>query len=185
MPITGSGILINNDGSVKTQLQSSTGTEVVVGTPGFDSVYNAGISTNSSLYGFNGGNFDRWRNNTQHTLLVSGARSSSTNTPYTANFNATGVHVVLKITASSGTGGLLIKIIGQTTSGAIYQMNVTPPAVTAIGTYAYELYPGSSGLTTPEIMQRTSGSLPRIWNVYVSHLDASSYTYSLEANVIL
>jgi len=51
---------------------------------------------------FNGGSFDRRRNNTEGTLLASAARTATTSSPDQVNYNGSGVIVYLNITANPG-----------------------------------------------------------------------------------
>lgn len=134
---------------------------------------------NSLLGGFNGTNWDRWRNNTNGTLLVSAARTATTTAPTQTNYNAKGVIVVLDVTVASGIGGLTVQVRGKDpVTGKTFNLNGTPTVVTTTGTYAYEVYPGVSG-TNGNMLQRTSSAVPRTFDVAVFHADGSSYTYSL------
>ncbi len=115
----------------------------------------------------------------EFTLLVSAARTATTDSTDQNNGYARGVLVHLNVTAASGTGGLTVRVQAKDpVSGAYVSLNAAPAVVTAVGTFAYLLYPGAGagGLT-----QATSGGLPRTWRVQVTHGDASSYTYSVGA----
>lgn len=140
--------------------------------------------------GYNESTFDRWRNNTQGTLLASATRNTTTYSPDQINYNSRGVHVILNVTAASGTGGLQIVIHGKDPVSLIYyELNPTPTAITATGLYIYELYPGASspapGSTNQWVVQRTAASLPRIWRVGIAHGDATNYTYSVAFELII
>ncbi len=137
-------------------------------------------------YAHTGGTvFDAWHNNLQAILLASAARTATTSTANQTNYNARGVHVYLKVTAASGTGGLSVRIVERNADGsAAAYLNAAPTAVTAVGDYVYELYPGASGAGT-NVPQRTSGALARTWYVEVTHGDASSYTYRVDAMTIV
>jgi hypothetical protein len=133
---------------------------------------------------YNGTTSDKPRGNTQGTLLASAARTSSATSGVQTNYNASGIQVVLKVTVASGVGGLVLNILGYTISGVTYKINADPTAVTAIGTYVYEIYPGL-GAAAGQITQRSNGVLPLKYYVYVNTVDASSYTYQIECSLIL
>jgi hypothetical protein len=134
---------------------------------------------------YNGATYDLQRGNTQGTLLASAARTSSTSSPDQTNHNAKGVVLILNVTAVSGTGGLVVRFYGKDpVSGGSYQLSADPPAITAAGVYAFELYPAISS-ATGSIKQAISSILPRTWMAQVATVDATSYTYSLSNSLIL
>jgi len=140
-------------------------------------------STYSHL--FNGATADRPRNNNDLTILTS-ARTATTNSGDQTNFNGRGVRIVLSVTAASGTGGLQVQIQGKDSiSGSYYQLNTTPAAVTATGTYVYDLYPAALDSAAGGITQKSQVLLPRTWRVNVVAGDSSSYTYSISGITIL
>jgi hypothetical protein len=141
--------------------------------------------------GFNGSSWDRWRNNTEGTLLASAARTATTASPQQINHNARGIHVVLNVTAVSGTGGLKIRILAyDPVQGTDYYLHLGS-TITTTGRYVIELYPGSSaaGISTATsifaVHERVAATLPKKFFVSISHGDASSYTYSLGYSLIL
>jgi hypothetical protein len=162
------------------------------GTPALNDVQLTGSTltdaqaTHIANMGYNGATYDRWRNNTEGTLLASVARTTGASAANQTNHNAKGVQVVLNITAASGTGGLLLFIRGvDPISGTMYNINATPAAIIATGIYVFDLYPGASGTIANNITQRTAGLLPKIWFVRINPGDASSYTYSIAYSLIL
>lgn len=137
-----------------------------------------------SLY--NGSSTDRQRGNTDLSLLASAARTATTASADQTNYNGRGVRLVLSVTAASGTGGLQAEIQGKDSiSGAYFQLNTDPAAVTATGTYVYDLYPSTLSAAANGITQATQALLSRTWRVNVKAGDASSYTYSVSAVTIL
>ena len=150
--------------------------------------FNLLVSAINSLW--NGATWDRQQNNQGITALASAARTASTNSADQLNYNAKGLIAVLDITAASGTGGLQLVVQGKDPiSGNYAQLTVTPTAILAAGTYAYELHPGSStaapGAGNGLLQVRTAGALPRTYRIRVIHGDASSYTYSVGLQTIL
>lgn len=136
-----------------------------------------------------GANIRAMLGNTQGTLLASAAGTAARVSADQTNYNAKGVILILDITVASGTGGLIPRIqIKDPVSGNYVNLNVAPTAVTATGSYAFELSPGAStagGAGAFLVNQRTAGSLPRLWRVSVSVGDATSYTYSVGYSLIL
>lgn len=133
--------------------------------------------------GFNGTTWDRWRNNTEGTLLASAARTAATTSANITNYNAQAITVYLDVTVASGLGGLIVKIQGiDPVSGKIFRLNADIAVITTTGVRAYTLGLGASGAgggTSQDVVQGTAVALPRSFNVLVYHSDASSYTYSL------
>jgi hypothetical protein len=159
-------------------------TAPTIGTAGDGISAQPGLYTNSLMVAMNvAGLIERWRNNTQGTLLASGARTATTVSPVQTNHNAKGIIVFLNITLASGTGGLQVDIRGRDpVSNNPADLIPIPTAITAAGLYLYELFPGSSTAGVAganKVQQRTQGVLPRSFDVAVLHGDASSYTYSL------
>jgi hypothetical protein len=131
------------------------------------------------------GNYDRPRNNQDATLLSSAARTATTACSDQVNYNGRGVRIVLSVTVASGSGGLQVQIQGKDSiSGNYYQLNATPTAVIATGTYVYDLFPAAI-TAQGGITQATDQFVPRTWRVNVVHGDASSYTYSVSGVTIL
>jgi hypothetical protein len=144
----------------------------------------AALGVSTSLYNSNAG-WDRQRNNTDLTLLASAARTTATASADQTNFNGRGVRVVLNVTVASGTGGLQVQIRGKDSiSGNYYQINTTPTAVTATGTFVYDIYPAAIAAANG-ITQATDSFVPRTWGINVAVGDSSSYTYSVSGVTLL
>lgn len=123
----------------------------------------------------------RKRSNTGFDLLASAARTATIQSGNIDNYNWRGVHVIIDVTAVSGTGSVtpVIQAI-DFTSGKFYDLLVGP-AITATGLTVIKLYPGIVASANAS----ASDILPRRWRVEVRHADASSYTYSVGANVVV
>lgn len=138
---------------------------------------------------YNGTTWDYQRGNTEGTLLADAARTANTSSATQTNRNGRGVIATLRVNAASGTGGLTLKIIGQEPIGGFSYVCLTASAaITATGTYAYELYPGSSTAGSAGaalVNTRVAGILPRTWFAQVVHGDASSYTYNVSYSVVV
>lgn len=144
------------------------------------------IGVGSYNQAYNNTTWDRWRNNTQGTLLASAPRTAITASPVQTNYNARGVLIHLYVSAASGTGGLTLRIAGyDPVTGFTMYLNSTPTAITATGISGYMLYPGIALGTTVNMNQVIGVALPRTWKVDVFHGDTSSYTYSVGFSLIL
>lgn len=133
-----------------------------------------------ATYRFNGTTYDRMYNNTQGTLLASATRTAVTTTPQITVYNASALAVSLNVTAVSGTGGLVLRI--QTidpASGAVYNLNTPPAAVTAVSPNLFVLGLGASGTPGGAADQYTTMFVPRTVQVTIYPEDSSSYTYSV------
>jgi len=139
-------------------------------------------TTNQALI-FNGTYWDRERNNMDVTLLASAARTSTTSSADQVNYNGRGVLVTLNVTALAATPSVVLSI--EAKMGAVYEALLTASAaVTATGIHSYLVYPGV-GAASGDIVQVAGFPLPRTWRVTVTHGDADSITYVVNASVIL
>ena len=117
------------------------------------------------------------------TLLASGTHTTLQQSATIPNANYRGVILYLNITAASGTGGLSpILVATDPVSGASSNVATIGSAKTATGLIVYTIYP-VSGLTT------ASGGtlafpLPANWSIKINVGDATSYTYSLSADLL-
>jgi hypothetical protein len=147
---------------------------------------NLALVTTNYQIAYSGSKWDRWRNNTEGTLLASAARTASLTSATQTNYNAKGVMVFLKVTGASGTGGLRPNFVGIVPSGIGEYLNANITPITAVGMYVFVLYPGAStaGVST-YIHQVTDLPLPRTWRLDITHSDASSYTYEVSQLTIL
>ena len=81
---------------------------------------------------------------------------------------------------------LQVKLQGQdSVTGNWFNLNPTPTAITATGLYTFEYGKGASGSARGAVAQSTAGFLPRNHRFQVTHLDGSSYTYSLGYDMIV
>ena len=129
--------------------------------------------------------------NVNRDAVVSLASAARTATTSGANINiesAKGIILYLNVTAASGTGGIHMGILGVFPDGVsvqttTYQMT----GLTATGRSMMIVYPGGGALCTPS--GRVTGAdyqlrIPPVIRPYILHDDASSYTYSLEYQLL-
>lgn len=117
-------------------------------------------------------------------LLTSAARTVQTSSPLqTLPWNACATFY-LDITAASGTGGLKLRIdVTDPLSGAsaTYCPALPSAAIVAIGLYVFQVGPFSE--TNMSLTGNWGTIMPLQWKATVTVGDASSYTYSLSADL--
>ena len=120
--------------------------------------------------------------NWQGLVLDSQARTTNTASEVINNTEWKGVTLFVNVTAASGTGGLVIDFrFHDPITGTSKLVAGGGQAITATGTYVYQLYPGVSTGANAGIYATASLALMAQWSVTVTHLDGSSYTYSIGA----
>lgn len=124
------------------------------------------------------------KNRVQRKLLESAARTATTSSDTFTDYFAFGVRLILNVTDASGDGGLtvLVDALDSFNDDAAVSINTGGTAITAAGTYAYDIYPNAAS-AAGNIKDAASRQLPVRWRARVKHADSSSYTYSLTAEV--
>lgn len=118
------------------------------------------------------------------TVLSSAARTASTASPQKSLIKRhTGIIVYLSVTAASGTGGLKVQVRGYDSFGNVYALNGGGTAKTAVGRYCYILFPGG-GAAAADVADIANVPVPQQFDIYVVHADGSSYTYSVDVELI-
>lgn len=125
------------------------------------------------------------------TLLPAGTTRTSTYRSEALNAQSEhGILVFLNVTAASGTGGLTLRINGQ--SGlpdgidGNTPLNAALAPITSTGMYSYAMYPwGVLPARDYAVTQTTTFYLPHPFTIHVQHADASSYTYSLGYTLLI
>jgi hypothetical protein len=131
------------------------------------SVLNTATISGSGLtvYGYSFGNFT--------AIAFSSYTTTQTQNDQT-NYSARGVRVVLNVN-NAGTGSITLEIDAKDSVSGVYIALLTGVAVTANGTYVYEIYPG----LTPVANQVVSDVLSSTWRVKVTANNANAMTYSV------
>lgn len=132
------------------------------------------LSVASGQMAYNGSTWDRWRNNSQGTLLASAARTATTNSSDQTNYNGKGLHVILDVT-SAGTGSITLKIEGKDTLSGKYYTLLEGAAVTTNSTNVYKVYPD----LTAAANSVANDMLPKTWRITVTANNANTITYSV------
>ncbi len=123
---------------------------------------------------------------TNRVLLGSAARTVATATGVQTDIYARFVRLYLSITAASGTGGLSPVFRGyDRISGSPVELTAGGGApITAAGVYCYEI--NAESIPTAvfgNVKEAACRQIPYQWDVTVKVGDASSYTYSLSADI--
>jgi len=130
---------------------------------------------------YNNATWDRQRGNTAETVLASDARTITTASADLTNYNQRGVHVAVNVTVA-GTSTLTVTLQGKDpVSGAYYDILIGTAIAAATGLVILKLYPGIGTLAGAA----ASDILPRTWRVNCAKGDASSWTYSVGANLVM
>jgi len=149
-----------------------------------------GLHTIASMHAFNDSKWDRWRNNTEVTVLASGTRTASGASPEQTNFNARGAIVFLYIYAVSGSfaagEGLSIYLEAKDpASGASYRITPTIGPFTTTGRWLLLVYPGATDIGG-NFEGENDIPLARTWRVrYDISGTNPSFTFSVGASYIV
>lgn len=140
--------------------------------------------------GFNETGYDRWRNNTEATILASAVRAVTTNGTDQTNYNGRGVMFLLSVTVEAAAETLSLKVqVKDSISGSYgdyVDFGVVYNAATmAPGVYVAVIYPG---LLTADLISGAIGKsapLPRVWRPVITHSASGNWTYSLSSELII
>jgi len=137
-------------------------------------------------YGYNEYSWDRWRNNTEETILASGTRTTSGNSADQTNYNAKGVLLIINVTAVSGTfatgEGLVLKLQAKCPASGVYRILHTPPV--ALTTTGIRLMAVGLGVTDSdgEAIAANDIPIPKTWRLrYEITGTTPSFTFSVGA----
>ncbi|MBV9448561.1 MAG: hypothetical protein JO345_21965 [Streptosporangiaceae bacterium] len=121
---------------------------------------------------------------TQRVLLSSATRTSTTACAKQTDPVEQCCRVYLSVTAASGTGGLTPQFRGyDRVSGNAVALSQGGAAITATGTYCYEMMPNAR-TAFGSVKESVGCYLPYQWDFQVTHGDSSNYTYSLSCEVL-
>lgn len=142
-----------------------------------NSYYLLGVVSHQLL--FNNTDWDKWRNNTEGTIKVSAARTTTYSSNLQTNYNHKGIYVILNVTAKTGAPSITMKLEVKNPITAGYSaFTATSAAITTTGTYILALHPALVD-TAGVFHLACDALLPRSWRLYVSHANADSITYSV------
>ena len=136
-------------------------------------------------FGFNGTTFDRWRNNTEGTLLASAARTATTYSTDQTNYNHKGIYIFVNVTAIVTAPSITVRLeMKDSISGLYTAITASSAAITAVGKYILALHPAL--IDTAGIFHLACDAmLPRTWRLRVLHGNANSITYSVSCQSVV
>ena len=138
------------------------------------------VNTRSHNTLFNETTWDRIRGNTNNTLLASAARTATTNSADATNYNAKGAHIIINVTAIT-TSSLTVTVQGKCPISGVYYDILVGAAITSTGITILKVFPGVAAVANGS----ASDILPRTFRVSCAKGDASSWTYSVAAALVV
>lgn len=141
-----------------------------------------GAPLGTQMYGFDptASRSNVWRSNFDATLLASGAFTATQTGADQTNHNGKGVKVVVDVTAVTSSS-LTVKIQGKDVASGKYYDILTGAALVGTGTVVMTVYPGATVAANVAV----SDVLPKVWRIVATKGDASSWTASIGATVLL
>lgn len=122
---------------------------------------------------------------TSRVLLSNAERNESTASGVQTDPLVLAIRLYLNVTSVAGGGGLQVVVRGyDKASGNAVELTTGGAAVTAPGTYCYEMTPYPSSEAWGNILESVSRAVPYQWDALVKHLDGSPYQYSLSVEIV-
>lgn len=115
--------------------------------------------------------------NDAQTIFASVARTATPTAVTINNLCASGLHLVINVTAKTSSPSIVVSILGiDPVSGATYTI-LAGAAITATGTTVLKVFPGALG--DPDLV--ANDFIPKGLQIAVVHANANSMTYSVGA----
>lgn len=130
-------------------------------------------------YNFNGTTWDRHRGNTSNIIIASAVRSATFNGAQQINYNSSGGHFTLNVTAVPGVQ-TVTPSIEASYDGVNYYTLLTGVAMVATGIQTLKIFPGS--VVTANVS--ANDILPRFYRMTVTHSGAGNFTYAAYSNLV-
>ncbi len=112
------------------------------------------------------------------TVLPSASRTATISS--SDIFAGNGAHIVLDMTAVSGTPSITFTVEGKDKISGKYYPILTSATITTVSTNVIQVYPG-----IPAVANVTESSiLPTNWRITVTHSTADAVTYSVGASTV-
>jgi len=134
-----------------------------------------GLFVNAEQFMYNGTGFDKVRNNTEVTLLASGARTTTQTSADITTFNAGAIQVILDMTNVAAGPSVVVSIDGKDPASGKYYNLLTGANVTTNSTNVYTVDPAIPAVANVTAQKR----LPRTIRIVVTANNANSGTYSV------
>lgn len=123
----------------------------------------------------------RSQDNAEISVFASAARTATHNSQDYINYGATGLALVIDVTAVTATPSVVFTIQGKDTLSGKYFTILDTAAITGTGTTRVRVHPGMTASANVVVKD----AMPRVWRVLATHADADSITYSVGASPIL
>ncbi len=121
-----------------------------------------------------------WGTTKDLTVLASAARTATVDSPDQANRYASGVMVVVDVTAIVTAPSIVVKIQAKDVVSGRYIDLLVSAAITTVSTVALRIGRGLTAVANLTV----NDALPRSWRIRVEHANANSITYSVGASLI-
>lgn len=118
--------------------------------------------------------------NTNQLILASAARTASVTGEDISNYNSSGAHIILDISAISVATELTVTVQGKDSTSGNYYNILTSAVLNVVDTFLLKSHPD----VTEEANFAVSDSLPLIFRINVAHSDTDSITYSISVNFL-
>lgn len=115
---------------------------------------------------------------TQVDVLVAQTRAATTTSADFVNYGSKGIHLVVDVTVVPGVDTVTPKLQGMINN--VYYDLLVGSAIVATGTTVLKLYPGISATANVS----SSDVLPGSWRVVMTHSAATTFNYTVSANLL-
>lgn len=177
-PLVGAAVM-GNDGTNLVLVDAST-----AGSDGQSNTVNAlRVSARQNIW--NGTTWDRFHGTMELTVLASASRTVQTASADFTNYSARGIKLYLNVSAITGGPGtgIILRLQGKDpVSGSYSSLAAAPTAVAATGLLVYSFYPS---VFTAGFAAHNNQALERTWRVLMTVSDATPYTYSVGACLLV
>lgn len=118
--------------------------------------------------------------NTNQLILPNAARTASVTGEDITNYNSSGAHIIVDISAIAVATQLTVTVQGKdSTSGNYYNILITT-ALDAVDTFLLKIHPDVTDVQNAAV----NDSLPNTFRINVTHSDTDSITYSVTVNFL-
>lgn len=110
----------------------------------------------------------------------SAARTATSNSIDFTNFDKSGCHVVIDVTAVTSTPSVVFTLQGKDAVSGKYYTILASSAISTTGTTVLKVFKGA----TASANAVANDLLPRTWRVVATHGNANSITYSVGVSLV-
>lgn len=113
--------------------------------------------------------------NTDQIILSSAARTASVTGQDITNYNSSGAHIIIDVTAIVDTPDITVTVQGKDSLSGKYYNILVSPVLNVVDTFVLRVHPGIADEQNISV----SDSLPNIFRINTTHSDTDSITYSI------